>query len=69
MVRKENNGPQCHGVEFNNILKDLDSTIGNYAVVGNHDMVHLSDYKNIMDGNFNILKTMNQFLLSDLLIV
>ena len=49
-------------LSINNILKDLDSTIGNYAVVGNHDMVHLSDYKNIMDGNFNILDNQEKIL-------
>lgn len=47
---------------INNILKDIDSTLGNFAVVGNHDMKHLSDYKKIMDNNFTILDNQEKIL-------
>lgn len=45
--------------EINNIkkeLKKINSTLGNYLVSGNHDMVYKEDFKNIFSESFNLLE-------------
>ena len=37
------------------ILSNINSTLGNYAVNGNHDIKDINDFKTIMDNNFTIL--------------
>ncbi len=41
--------------EVKNTLSKIESTLGNFAVSGNHDIKSLSDFKTILDGNFTIL--------------
>ncbi len=44
--------------ELENIKEELnkiESTLGNYAVTGNHDIKQLSDFKTIIDNNFILL--------------
>jgi len=47
---------------INSILSKIESTLGNYAVIGNHDMKYLSDYKKIMDNSFTILDNQEKTL-------
>jgi len=49
-------------VNINSTLSNIDSTLGNYAVIGNHDMKYLSDYKKILDNNFTILDNQEKIL-------
>lgn len=48
--------------KINNELKKIDSTLGNFAVIGNHDMKYLNDYKNICDNAFTILDNQEKIL-------
>lgn len=48
--------------EINTILSKIDSTLGNYAVAGNHDMKYFSDYKKILDNNFTLLDNQEKIL-------
>lgn len=41
--------------KINFILSNIESTIGNYAVTGNHDMKHINEYKKILENNFILL--------------
>ena len=47
---------------INNLLLKIESTIGNYAVTGNHDMKHIDDYKKILDGSFILLENQEKLL-------
>jgi len=47
---------------INSSLNKIDSTLGNFAVVGNHDMKHFSDYKKILDNNFTLLDNQEKIL-------
>jgi len=49
-------------ISINSTLSNIDSTLGNYAVIGNHDMKYLSDYKKILDNNFTILDNQEKIL-------
>ena len=51
--RKELNNKEIE--EIKNILKTINSTLGNFAVTGNHDIKNLETFKKIMDDNFTIL--------------
>lgn len=51
--------------EIDNIkkeLKNIDSTLGNYAISGNHDMVYTDDFKNIFSESFNTLENEEKLL-------
>lgn len=48
--------------EINKILNKIDSTLGNYAVAGNHDMKYFSNYKKILDNNFTLLDNQQKIL-------
>ena len=41
--------------KVNSILNNIESSIGNYAITGNHDIKHLDEYKKILDGNFTLI--------------
>ena len=45
-----------------NILSEITSPLGKYAVNGNHDIKHISDYKKIMDGNFTMLDNKEELI-------
>lgn len=42
--------------KINSILSNINSTIGNYAITGNHDMKHYDEYKEILNNNFTLLE-------------
>ena len=46
----------------NKTLSKIKSTLGNFAVNGNHDIKHLEEYKKIMDGNFIMLDNTEKLL-------
>ncbi len=48
--------------DIKNALSKIESTIGNYAVIGNHDVYNLDDYKKILDGNFNLLENKEELI-------
>lgn len=48
--------------EIKKILNTIESTLGNYAVSGNHDIKNISDFKNIMDGSFTMLNNEEKLL-------
>lgn len=50
---------------INKILSGIESTLGNYAVSGNHDYKHISDFKKIFDGNFTILDNQERLIYYD----
>ena len=48
--------------EVRNILDNINSKLGNFAVTGNHDIKTLETYKKIMDNNFTILDNEEKLL-------
>ena len=45
-----------------NELNKIESTLGNYAVSGNHDYEFIKDFKNILNDNFTILNNEEQLV-------
>lgn len=48
--------------EVNSILSDIESTLGNYAITGNHDIKHLNNYKKILEGAFTLLDNQEKLI-------
>lgn len=48
--------------EVRNIIDNINSKLGNFAVTGNHDIKTLETYKKIMDNNFTILDNEEKLL-------
>ena len=48
--------------EVRNILNNINSKLGNFAVTGNHDIKTLETYKKIMDNNFTIFDNEEKLL-------
>lgn len=46
--------------DINNILNNIESTLGNFAITGNHDIKHLNNLKKIYDGNFTLLNNIEK---------
>ena len=48
--------------EVRNIIDNINSKLGNFAVTGNHDIKTLETYKKIMDNNFTLLDNEEKLL-------
>ena len=51
--------------EINTILTKINSTLGNYAIIGNHDYKHKEEYIKIMNNVFTILNNEEKLIYYD----